>query len=59
MSLSATLYLPVGYNPSRDGRLPLLMEAYPEEFKDDKAAGQIKDSPHFLTTSIGLLLYFG
>jgi dipeptidyl aminopeptidase/acylaminoacyl peptidase len=47
VSLSATLYLPAGYNPSRDGRLPLLMEAYPEEFKDDKAAGQIKDSPHF------------
>ncbi|MBK8640980.1 MAG: S9 family peptidase [Saprospiraceae bacterium] len=50
VSLSATLYLPVGYNPSKDGRLPLLMEAYPEEFKDDKTAGQVKDSPHFFNS---------
>jgi len=54
VDLSATLYLPAGYDKSKDGRLPMLMEAYPTEFKDDKAAGQIKESPH---TFIGL--YWG
>lgn len=46
VQLSANLYLPAGFNKKRDGRLPLLMEAYPTEYKDDKAAGQIKESPH-------------
>lgn len=46
VQLSATLYLPPGYDPVKSGRLPMLMEAYPTEFKDDKAAGQVKESPH-------------
>jgi len=46
VQLSATLYLPAGYNKSTSGKLPMLMEAYPTEYKDDKAAGQVKDSPH-------------
>jgi dipeptidyl aminopeptidase/acylaminoacyl peptidase len=46
VKLSATLYLPAGYSKEKMGRLPLLMEAYPTEFKDDKAASQIKESPH-------------
>jgi dipeptidyl aminopeptidase/acylaminoacyl peptidase len=46
VQLSATLYLPPGYDAKRDGRLPVLMEAYPTEYKDDKAAGQVKESPH-------------
>ncbi len=46
VNLSATLYLPAGYDKAKDGPLPMLMEAYPTEYKDDKAAGQIKDSPH-------------
>lgn len=51
VALSANLYLPAGYDKQRDGRLPMLMEAYPTEFKDDKAAGQIKESPHrFVST---------
>lgn len=51
VALSANLYLPAGYNQARDGRLPLLMEAYPTEYKDEKAAGQIKESPHrFVST---------
>ncbi len=47
VDLSATLYLPAGYDKAKDGTLPMLMEAYPTEYKDDKAAGQIKDSPHY------------
>lgn len=50
VNLSATLYLPAGYQPQKDGRLPLLMEAYPTEFKDDKAAGQITTSPYTFTS---------
>jgi len=46
VQLSAILYLPPNYNVKTQGKLPLLMEAYPTEFKDDKAAGQIKESPH-------------
>lgn len=46
VQLSATLYLPAGYDPKRDGRLPMLMDAYPTEYKDDKAAGQVQESPH-------------
>ena len=46
VQLTATLYLPPGYSPQRDGPLPLLMWAYPREFKSADAAGQVKDSPH-------------
>lgn len=49
VKLFATLYLPAGYSKEKDGRLPMLIHAYPTEFKDDKAAGQIKDSPHEFT----------
>jgi len=44
--LSATLYLPPGYDPARDGRLPVLMWAYPREFKSADAASQLTDSPY-------------
>ena len=45
IDLSATLYLPPGRKPS-DGPLPLLMWAYPREFKTAKAASQVVGSPH-------------
>ena len=38
--LSATLYLPPGYDAQRDGPLPTLVWAYPAEFKSASAAGQ-------------------
>jgi dipeptidyl aminopeptidase/acylaminoacyl peptidase len=43
--LTATLYLPPGYE-TEQGPLPLLMWAYPQEFKSADAAGQVTDSPH-------------
>ncbi|MBD3169260.1 MAG: prolyl oligopeptidase family serine peptidase [candidate division Zixibacteria bacterium] len=43
--LSATLYLPPNYNPD-DGPLPMLMWAYPREFKSADAASQVKGSPY-------------
>jgi len=44
--LNATLYLPPGYDASRDGPLPVLMWAYPKEFKTKESAGQLRKSPH-------------
>lgn len=46
VDLTATLYLPAGYDKDRDGRLPALMWAYPQEFKNAEQAGQVKESPH-------------
>lgn len=51
VKLTGTLYLPPGYT-SEDGPLPLLMWAYPREFKSVDAAGQVMDSPYrFLRAS--------
>jgi dipeptidyl aminopeptidase/acylaminoacyl peptidase len=44
--LSAVLYLPAGYDATRDGPLPTLVWAYPEEFRSASDAGQRSDSPH-------------
>jgi dipeptidyl aminopeptidase/acylaminoacyl peptidase len=41
VKLSATLYLPPGYDVNRDGALPFIFWVYPEEFKDREFAGQV------------------
>jgi dipeptidyl aminopeptidase/acylaminoacyl peptidase len=46
LDLTATLYLPPGYDAARDGRLPVLLWAYPEEFKSAAAAAQVSGSPY-------------
>ncbi|MCC5070570.1 S9 family peptidase [Xanthomonas campestris] len=46
VGLTATLLLPPGYDPKRDGPRPLLMWAYPGEFKSADAASQVTDSPY-------------
>jgi dipeptidyl aminopeptidase/acylaminoacyl peptidase len=46
VELTATLYLPPGFEPGRDKPLPLLMWAYPAEFKSAAAASQVTDSPY-------------
>jgi dipeptidyl aminopeptidase/acylaminoacyl peptidase len=45
VELTGTLYLPPGFEPGRDKPLPLLMWAYPAEFKSAAAASQVTDSP--------------
>jgi dipeptidyl aminopeptidase/acylaminoacyl peptidase len=45
VELSATLYLPAGYKRG-DDPLPMLMWAYPREFRSADTAGQIAGSPH-------------
>jgi len=49
LDLSFTLYLPAGYNRSEDGPLPTLLWAYPREFNDPSAAGQVSGSPYTFT----------
>ena len=46
VTLSATLYTPPGYDAEEDGPLPLLMWAYPREFRDADAAGQVTGTPY-------------
>jgi dipeptidyl aminopeptidase/acylaminoacyl peptidase len=41
VQLSATLYLPPGYDPETDAPLPMLFWVYPREFKDAETASQI------------------
>jgi dipeptidyl aminopeptidase/acylaminoacyl peptidase len=45
VKLNGTLYLPPGYR-KESGPLPMLMWAYPREYKDADLAGQITDSPY-------------
>jgi dipeptidyl aminopeptidase/acylaminoacyl peptidase len=45
VQLTATLFTPAGWKPA-DGPLPMLMWAYPQEFKSADAAGQVTDSPY-------------
>jgi len=52
VDLTATLYLPPGYS-SEDGPLPMLMWAYPIEFKSADAAGQMSGSPYRFTRLSG------
>ncbi|MFZ4726360.1 MAG: prolyl oligopeptidase family serine peptidase [Paludibacter sp.] len=40
VELSGTLYLPAGYDRTKKEKLPLLIWAYPAEYKDKSSAGQ-------------------
>jgi len=46
LELNGMLWLPPGFDPKQRRRLPLLLWAYPQEFKSGDAAGQVKDSPY-------------
>lgn len=59
LDLSATLYLPVGYDQNKKEKLPMLMWAYPREYKDKNTAGQVTSSPHeFIFPYYGSPLYW-
>lgn len=53
LDLSFILYLPAGYNKEKDGPLPTLLWAYPREFNDPSAAGQVSGSPYTFTRIAG------
>ena len=49
IDLSATLYLPKGYDVNKKQKLPMIMWAYPREFKDNKSASQITQNKNEFT----------
>jgi len=49
VDLSATLYLPANYDKESGEKLPMIMWAYPYEFKDKASAGQVTSSPNEFT----------
>lgn len=50
VELSGTLYLPAGYDRnSKKEKLPLLIWAYPAEYKDKNSAGQSTSNPNEFT----------
>lgn len=44
LELSATLYLPVGYDMESKEKKPMIMWAYPREYKDKASASQVTSS---------------
>ena len=53
VELSATLYLPPGYDSPATARCPFLFWAYPQEFKSADAAAQVTGSPYRFTRPRG------
>jgi dipeptidyl aminopeptidase/acylaminoacyl peptidase len=49
LDLSGTLYLPSGYDKSSGEKLPMILWAYPVEYKDKSSAAQITSSPYAFT----------
>ena len=49
LDLSGTLYLPVDYDMDKKEKMPLIIWAYPTEFKDKSSAGQSAQNPNEFT----------
>ena len=49
LPLSGTLYLPVGYDKTKKERVPMILWAYPREYKDKSSAGQSTANPNRFT----------
>ncbi|MBK7374629.1 MAG: prolyl oligopeptidase family serine peptidase [Chitinophagaceae bacterium] len=49
VDLAADLYLPKGYDAKKDGPLPVIMWAYPREFKSAADAAQLRGSKYTFT----------
>tara|TARA_B100000989_G_scaffold156194_1_gene116529 strand:+ start:273 stop:2681 length:2409 start_codon:yes stop_codon:yes gene_type:complete len=49
INLSASLYLPKGYDINKKQKLPMIMWAYPREFKDNNSASQITQNKNEFT----------
>ena len=60
VELSGTLYLPASYDRTKKTeKLPLLIWAYPEEFKDKNSAGQSNKNPNeFTFPNYGSFVYW-
>lgn len=49
LNLSATIYTPEGFDPANDTPLPVLMWAYPREYKSAETAAQVRGSKYEFT----------
>ena len=49
LELTATLYLPVGYDMDKKEKMPMLMWAYPREYKDKNSASQTTSNANEFT----------
>ena len=49
VELSGVLYLPLGYDKTSKEKMPMIMWAYPREFKDKSSAGQNTNNPNEFT----------
>ena len=49
VGLTGTLYLPAGYDRKKKVKLPMIMWAYPTEYKDKNSAGQNTANPNSFT----------
>ena len=49
IELSGTLYLPIGYDKNKKEKNPMILWAYPTEFKDKLSAGQNTKNPNEFT----------
>jgi dipeptidyl aminopeptidase/acylaminoacyl peptidase len=49
LELSGTLYLPVGYDMEKKEKMPMILWAYPREYKDKSSASQITANPNRFT----------
>lgn len=49
LDLSAVIYTPAGYDPEKDGPLPVLMWAYPREYKSAAIASQVRGTKYGFT----------
>jgi len=59
LALSATLYLPVGYEPTSKKKMPMILWAYPTEYKDKSSAGQRTKNPNEFTYPFyGSMIYW-
>ncbi|MEM9341110.1 MAG: prolyl oligopeptidase family serine peptidase [Bacteroidota bacterium] len=59
VELNGTLYLPVGYDKEKKEKMPMILWAYPTEFKDKYSAGQSTKNPNKFTYPFyGSMIYW-
>ncbi|MDE3743287.1 prolyl oligopeptidase family serine peptidase [Maribacter polysaccharolyticus] len=59
LDLSGTLYLPVGYDKDSKEKMPMILWAYPTEYKDKSSAGQNTKNPNeFTYPYYGSMIYW-
>ncbi|MEM6358874.1 MAG: prolyl oligopeptidase family serine peptidase [Bacteroidota bacterium] len=59
LDLNGTLYLPVGYDKEKKEKKPMILWAYPREYKDKQSAGQSTTNPNeFIYPYYGSPIYW-